>query len=897
MVERELDACEACRLLVAAVGRDWHRAAAERTAALAEGAMVGRYRIEGRLGAGAMGVVYRAYDPVVARTVALKLISLTADADADEVQREARAMGQVNHPAVVRIYDAGVTPDHVYVAMELIEGPTLAASLAGQPRPARALYRLFADIAAGLAAAHDAGVVHRDFKPDNVLVSADGTPRVTDFGLARVAERGARASAPQIAGTPAYMAPEQLTAGRADERSDQYSFAVTLYEALVGRRPLAATSVTELALAMQQPVIDWAGLPRPARTLLARALAADPAARFGSMHEVAAVLRRMASPPRWPWVMGGLAGVAGATAVLTLALRAGAPADPCADAGREVDAAWSPAQAAQLARAYAAVALPYSAQVGTTARMTLDAVAGRLRTGFTDACRATHVQHTQSAELLDRRTQCLSRGVVVLATTSTLLAAADATIVANTPAALAHLGDVDTCDDVAALSDEVSPPQAPATRARVREVRQALADAQAAMITTAYADGIARATAAITTAQQLDYRPVEAEAWFTLGLLQYASRATADARASFEKAALAAVAGRSRLVEAQVREQLAEVLGLTLQEPAAAEAQLDLGLALLENARPGIAVHAQLLHTRAALLAARGDHAEALALHRRALALLPDTAVAARAGALQLIGDALVALDRAAEARPLLEQSAALARAHLGDAHPTYAGCLESLADARRATDPDAALALLRQAHDIIARALPAGSSRIAIAKANLGGVLVERGRAAEAVPYLREAIAITARTLPPGHPAHAVSLATLGKALWAGGDQAEGLALTVQAAALLQGSLGPDHPYVAGALLQHGSMLSDLRRYAEARPLLEAALATHLAQQMAPEEVADAQFALAVALWGPGRPAAAGAARVDELTSSAERTLTGAGLADRAAAIVTWRAAHPLGR
>ncbi|MBL0215569.1 MAG: serine/threonine protein kinase [Myxococcales bacterium] len=834
---------------MALVVREWHLDHPRATHDLAVGSVIGRYQIEGPLGAGAMGVVYRAFDPVVARHVALKLIHVDGFADSAVVLRKAQAMGQVNHPAVVRIYDAGVTDAQVYVAMELVEGRTLRAAFAEQARSPRAWYVLFASIAEGLAAAHDAGVVHRDFKPENVLVARDGTAKVTDFGLARV---NASSNVPltpalgtQAAGTPAYMAPEQLAGESSDARSDQYSFGIVLYEALKGSRPIVASSLEALSSAMQSPNIDWANITKGARTILTRTLAYDPHARFTSMHDVARELRKLAAPARWPWAVGAVASVGLGIGVM-LAPRAGPSADPCAEAGVGVSAAWTPAQAAQLERSYAATQLPYAVHAGGTARRTLDEYATKLRAGYSEACRATHVERTQSPELLDRRAQCLDRCTSVLAATGALLERADADLVLNTTQALAKLTDVRACADRTSLADEVPPPADPLIRGRIEAIRRQLAEAGNATVTTRYPAGLALAAAAATAASEVGYRPLEAEAWFTLGSLQYAVRSTDSARATLERAALAAVAGRSRLIEAQIRERLSQVLGLTLHDVAEGQRQLDLGLALLETMQGSEATKIQLFTTQGAMLSARGDHAGALALHQRSLAMVGQADRGVEAELEQLIADELIEMERANEALPLLERSAAAVRELVGEQHPTFAAILESMANAYQESDPAKAIELMLRAHAIYARVWPAESSRFAVHEANVGGLLLEYGRVDEALPYLRRALGTVERTLPPEHPAHARLLVSLGKAL------------------------------------QHE------QQFAEAAPLLESALAIFVAQGLPTDETAELEFALAQVLWA--RRPSPDRARVLELLDRSERGLKASGGDERATAITRWR-------
>jgi len=236
---------------------------------------VGRYRILGRIGQGGMGVVYRAHDPELARDVAVKLMNAESLDEGETATartrliREARAMARLAHPNVIHVYDVGAVEDGVFIAMELVEGESLAAWVARAPRDWRDVLRHYVDAGRGLAAAHAAGVIHRDFKPENVLVGADGRVRVGDFGLAGApalagapsfddmrstdaaldvgAVEGTLTRTGALLGTPKYMAPEQEHGLVASDAGDQFSFCVALYEALYGQPPFAGTTSRRIA--------------------------------------------------------------------------------------------------------------------------------------------------------------------------------------------------------------------------------------------------------------------------------------------------------------------------------------------------------------------------------------------------------------------------------------------------------------------------------------------------------------------------------------------------------------------------------------------------------------------------------------------------------------------------
>jgi hypothetical protein len=264
------------------------------------GDCLGRYTVRERIGGGGIGEVFSAHDPELDRIVAVKVLRPGRAGESPEAQfrfqREAQAMARLSHPNVVAVYDVGKVGERVYVAMELIEGPTLAAWLAERPRGWREVLEVFLQAGRGLEAAHAAGLVHRDFKPTNVIVG--DRVRVADFGLARVAVEVEPAGPPAATalhgvvtqtgtalGTPAYMAPEQLSGGLPSSQSDQYSFAVAVHEALCGARPGESAGGPGRN--------EWNRVPARLRRVLQRALSSDPADRYPAMSEMLRDLSRV----------------------------------------------------------------------------------------------------------------------------------------------------------------------------------------------------------------------------------------------------------------------------------------------------------------------------------------------------------------------------------------------------------------------------------------------------------------------------------------------------------------------------------------------------------------------------------------------------------------------------
>jgi len=284
-----------------------------------EPSTIGRFQVLRVVGAGGMGVVYAARDPQLDRTVALKLLrpAQLGPASQQRLLREAQAMARLQHPNVLAVYDAGVHASQVWIAMEYEGGGTLGDWLRAAPRRWSEVVEVLAQAGRGLAAAHAAGLVHRDFKPANVLVGG-GRIRISDFGLARLGEealadveRTADEHAGALAepmtrtgvvlGTPAYMAPEQLAGGQASARSDQFAFCVVLFEALHGHRPFRGDDLAQLREALQRGAIVRSTRPVPRRlqALLGRGLQVDPERRFASMDALLAELARVRGDRSW----------------------------------------------------------------------------------------------------------------------------------------------------------------------------------------------------------------------------------------------------------------------------------------------------------------------------------------------------------------------------------------------------------------------------------------------------------------------------------------------------------------------------------------------------------------------------------------------------------------------
>ena len=510
------------------------------------GECVGRFRLMERLGAGAMGEVYSAYDEQLDRKVAVKLVKpgVRSRADISErLLREAKTLARLSHPNVVQVYEAGTFRERVYVAMEFVRGMTLDAWRKENAEKAswKEVLALFLAAGEGLIAAHRAGLVHRDFKPANVLVGADGRVRVLDFGLARTEATDDDAPSPDatpldeshgllatltqtgsILGTPAYMSPEQWQAKKVDARSDQFSFCVALYEALYGKRPFQPKTNFQLAKLTAEGAYEAppknTQVPKRLWPIIERGLAVDPDKRHPDMKDLLEALSWDPDKRRRSVLMAaGALVVLVASIAITSVLSARREANPCRLAGQTVDGAWNGKVRSKIAHAFDATRLPYAKATWERLSSQLDTYAGALRDERVAACEATHVRKEQSAEVLNLRTICLDRRQRHLAALLGAFTQADAQLVEHAAEATAALPRVDGCQDAEALLLGVRPPEDAETAAKVASIHDELARSEVLFQSVRYKEALAIAEAQMEAARKLQYRPVQADAAFEVG--------------------------------------------------------------------------------------------------------------------------------------------------------------------------------------------------------------------------------------------------------------------------------------------------------------------------------------------------------------------------------------------
>ena len=519
---------------------------------------IGRYTVLDTLGSGGMGVVYAAYDEALDRRVAVKLLQRDPDTERspgnDRLLREAQALARLSHPNVVQVYEVGTFDGRVFIAMEFLPGPTLRKWKTTHAPKWPEILAKYIQAGEGLAAAHAHGVIHRDVKPANLLLGADGRVRVVDFGLARgiEPELATPVSAPpsaldvaitqtgDVMGTPAYMSPEQIKMRPVDARSDQFSFCVALYEALFGVRPFAGESATDVMLAivegqLREPPRGHGVPPRIVRALQ-RGLSVPPADRFVDMRSLLDHLRDpTASRRRWAWGVG-----AGALAILVwLAVRGRGAEIGCPDFDDDLAGVWNDASGRVVTDAFAATGRPYATTVAANATSRLDRWAAAWAAGRKEVCEASRVRSEQSDELHDVRVACLLRQRDAVGRMVEQFERADAEVVDHAWQGLAELPEASACVTAPAVGAAV----AKVTPARARV--QSWVDEGQALLFAGRSDSAERSAGrAIEEATALDAPDLLADAYLLRGRARAKREGYAEAVEDFTTAIDLAEANR-----------------------------------------------------------------------------------------------------------------------------------------------------------------------------------------------------------------------------------------------------------------------------------------------------------------------------------------------------------------
>jgi tetratricopeptide (TPR) repeat protein len=830
--------------------------------------LAGRYTVLGRLGQGGMGIVLAAYDARLDRRVALKLLRhrpggthVSTDEDS-RLMREAQAMARLSHPHVVSVYDSGALEDgSLFIAMEFVQGKTLR-QWQKEPRPWRQVLEAYVAAGRGLAAAHAANLIHRDFKPDNVLMAQDGRVRVTDFGLARAAtfvepQEQAPVSVESLSastssnswssaltlpgalmGTLGYMAPEALRGHPAGVRGDVFSFCAALYEALYGQLPFRGASPTELTRAQLEGKVapPPASSPVPAwvtRTVM-RGLSVDPHARPASMDELLAEL--VNDPALRRQALLRKAGLSAMVAVLAgLAIwgwaRQQAQEPVCRHMDRQLAGIWDEPVRARVKAALLGTGLPYAQETFTRVASALDGYSSTWTRQRVEVCEALQQQPTAQG-LAVLREYCLERRRSQLRELTALLAqGADPGLLSKAVQAAQALPPLGDCADTKALTAAVPPPEEPVLRAQVKALDQQADKLYVLYVTGKYQEGLALGGQLLGQAESLSYAPLRARVLLLLGQLQEARGDFPGSEARLRQAVIKAAEGRDLSLLSAAWSRLLYVVGYRQarhQEALLLEQAAETSSKLVEEEDEEARGH--FLINMSTVYYLMGKHEEALKRLEEARVIFERSRGPENLFAINVynnMGNSLKALGRYEEARRFHERALELRQKVQGAEHPLVAQSLNNLAGSYIAMGKyEQALEYFGRAAALDEKVLGTTHPETLTALSNLGNLLVFVGKYEEGLERNERVLAMREKALGPEHPQVAESLNNLGSTLTLLGRYEEALARQEQALAIRRKILGPEHPDVAQSYAEVGHALALQGRYEEGRKSAEQAVA-----------------------------------------------------------------------
>ena len=705
---------------------------------------VGRFVILRTIGAGGMGRVLLGYDETLSRRVAIKLWHAHTGRDDDlrgRMLREAQALARLSHPNIVQIYEVAEYGAQLYLAMEYVEGRTLRQWVMEEEPRLPLLLDRFVQAGQGLAAGHREGILHRDFKPDNVMVGDDGRVRVLDFGLARAdgqevdtpSSQAARSFAGEgtdsfeipltraggVIGTPAYIAPEQLAGQETDVRSDIYSYCVSLWESLHGVRPYTGKDARELGAAIegQEPRVSDRTVPRWLRAVLLRGLAPKPEARWADMDALLDALRSGAHRRRRRWSILGVAALSGLVAAgLSLQVAAHARKEAaCERRGAVIDETVGAAEFASVHEALIGSGEPYAPRTAEQVAARLEGYSAAWSEGQARVCRLATVDKTWSVETAARAEACLLERRRDLAALVGVLREPDRMTVMRAVEAVSSLPALELCLDEAALARQILPP--PEARDTIDAIAADIARTRSLAALGRYAEGLALAEPLIALADGVDWSQLSVEARLStarLAILLGNEETEATAELIEDAFFLALDAGLDALATRAAIELL-EYSGLQLLHIAEGERWARLARGLVVR----------------------------LGLERLPL----EAALTCHVADLQRVQGQLET------ARATIERCYELRLAAYGPGHPMVGFALDAHANlASMGGDPETARDLLLRSIEILEPAYGRSHPRVARWYSDIGEVYAKLGRNQEAEEAYLQALAINENVFGKRH-------------------------------------------------------------------------------------------------------------------------------------------------
>jgi tetratricopeptide (TPR) repeat protein/predicted Ser/Thr protein kinase len=847
---------------------------------------VGRYLIGMRIGFGGMGVVYRAYDPRLDRKVALKLLrsevsqGQRGDRLRTRMESEARALARLAHPNVVTVYDVGVTHSSVFVAMEHVDGLTVKQWLVKEKQKWREILAVFLQAGRGLAAAHEAGVVHRDFKPSNVMIGRDGRVRVLDFGIAVTRQQRAEESAPDAAsqdqddkapladrqeaeghaiGTPAYIAPELYSGIEAGPASDQFSFCAALYESLYGERPFAGQTPAEYqaraAAGEVRAAPAGSKVPLWLRRAVLKGLAPRPDGRYPSM---AALLDDLANDPGvrrrrrlLATAVAALVVLAAVTSFRLLQLQTG-----LYESGTtRLAGVWDEQRRQEIRKVFSASGWRFALASLATVEEMLDTYAEQWLVLYAETCEASGRFRGGPDEVHELRMACLDDRLAELRAMTSALAEADDDLVRRSVEVTGGLRRISTCAEDIALMGRLQGAGSEANPDEVRELRDRLAEAHTLWLVGSNDQGIELAQWACERAAELGERVLEAESKLQLAYyytLVPDSLADDEVRRLSYESVWIAEAEHADVIVARAWTLLLGAIG-----PADSEEYVLRTIRFARAAHERIGHHDELWAGFYASLAsaevARGLYDQAAEHLRQALSLREQAGSARGIGYVSNLNDLAATLLRQgqyAEAIPILDQALVLKQQLLGSSHDGVATTLMNLGIAHAATGSyDEAAARYDQALSIYTGAYHPYRSEVAGVHSHMGTLEWRRKNYQASLQHLLAAFEIQREELGERHVLTAVTLNNIGELYETIGDPDQAMEHYRLALEIEEDVFPPGHPYLAYPLTGIGRVHLTGGQPRAALPFLERALAIRSSRAGRPIDLADTCLALARAL------------------------------------------------
>ncbi len=892
-------------------GQSGEAPAAKDVPRLERGTSVGRYVVIDFIDAGGMGAIYQAFDPELNRPVAIKILSvrkensqgsLEADRAKTRMLREAQALAQLTHPNVVTVYDVGEYEDSIFIAMEFVEGNDLNVwRQKHQPSRDEMLAKVI-DAGRGLSAAHKAGIVHRDFKPANVIVGKDGRVRVLDFGLARATVSSAKndaireatdststssrsltesnkdlltsslTQAGSVVGTTNYMAPEQMVGQAVDERSDQFSFCVTLYESLYGCRPFAGVSVRHLSKCIKKATLQRPRnkkIPKWLDDLILRGLSFQSADRFAAMDDLlealqndpAVIHQELRSKRKRLFTAIGTISLSLLIAGFGIWYATSKASRLCKGAEDKLLGVWDPAVKEKVKKAFLGTKIYYAANSFDRVAKILDDRVSKWTVLRTDACMATHDRGEQSEQMLDLRMRCLNRKLSEMNALVNLFATkTDAKVLEKAVQATFDLSPLDQCANEEFLTAEMPPPEDAGQEAKVEALRKELDTVMALEKSGKYQEGMELALQSLEIARTIDYPPVEVEALYLVGSLQESIGKYEQAVKTLVQCRILADKTKHDKIRAKANNQLIFVIGYDLIHLDQVDPVIERAEAVLGRLGDQGEIKARWHHNTGLVFHNKGKYDRALAHLEQALKIREKVLGAEHPGVANSHNSIGIVFDQKGDynrALAHLEKAQKIREIALGPAHPDVAISHNNIGIVfYEKGEYQRALLHHQQAMQIWEKALGPEHPDVAVSYNNMGMVLGHMGEYDRALQHNEKALEIWEKALGSEHSDLAMPHNNNGLVYYDQGEYDRSLLHYEQALKIQEKTLGPKHPDVAYPLSGIGWIKTKRKKYQEAKNIFERVLVTCGADKCQGEEkgpLAHAQFGLAQVLLKTG--------------------------------------------